>query len=309
MRTSHQDNRAAALLLVLWAIAVLSFSVLWVADLVSIELDSGAADAKRLAARQIALSGVALGMHPQVTREDVTLLNQDLADGGQMRVRIRGEGARLNINRLLADQDRVTLKNLFLLWGLNNDEADVLFDRLTDWVDDDAGRQLNGAERADYEAIGIVDAPANRPFRSVDEMGRVMGMEVLAERYPGWREAFTVFGDGLVDVNEAEADVLQAATGLTPEMVQDILRLRRGGDEIEPSEDDVRFESIDQLAGWLQASSLPPDRAAARLTTESTVKRIDSRGMVDDCEVRISVVTASGGDGGQSTDYLLWEER
>ena len=307
-RSAHHD-RAAALLLVLWAIAVLSFAVLWVADLVSIELDSGAADAKRLAARQIALSGVALGMHPRVAREDVALLNQDLADGGKMRVRIRGEGARFNINRLLADQDRVTLKNLFILWGLNNDEADVLFDRLTDWVDEDAGRQLNGAERADYEAIGIMDAPANRPFRSVDEMGRVMGMEVLAERNPGWREAFTVFGDGMIDVNEAEADVLQAATGLTPEMVQDILRLRRGGDEIEPSEDDVRFESVDQLAGWLQASTLPPDRAAARLTTESTVKRIDSRGMVDDCEVRISVVTASGGDGGQSTDYLLWEER
>ena len=102
-RSAHHD-RAAALLLVLWAIAVLSFAVLWVADLVSIELDSGAADAKRLAARQIALSGVALGMHPRVAREDVALLNQDLADGGNMRVRIRGEGARFNINRLLADQ-------------------------------------------------------------------------------------------------------------------------------------------------------------------------------------------------------------
>jgi general secretion pathway protein K len=309
MMIAWHKQRAAALLLVLWAIAVLSFAVLWVADLVGIELESGSADAKRLAARQISLSGVALGMHPRVTREDVALLNQDLDGGGKLRVRIRGEGARFNINRLLADQDRVTLKNLFLLWGLNNDEADVLFDRLTDWVDDDAGRQLNGAERAEYEAIGIIDAPANRPFRSVDEMGRVMGMDVLAERNPGWREAFTVFGDGLIDVNEAEADVLQAATGLTPEMVQDILRLRRGGDEVEPSEDDVRFESIDQLTGWLQASSLPPDRVAARLTTESTVKRIDSRGFVDDCEVRISVVTASGGEGGPSTDYLLWEER
>jgi len=308
MKVTRQPPRAAALLLVLWAIAVLSFAVLWVADLVGIELDSGAAEAKRLAARQIALSGVALGLHPQVTREDVALLNQDLDDGGKLRVRIRGEGARFNINALLAEQDRITLKNLFLLWGLNNDEADVLFDRLTDWVDDDAGRQLNGAERADYEAMGIVDAPANRPFRSVDEMGRVMGMEVLAERHPAWREAFTVFGDGRIDVNEAGPDVLQAVTGLTPEMVGDILRLRRGGDEIEPSEDDVRFESVEQLAGWLQASSLPADRVMARLTTESTVKRIDSRGLVDDCEVLISVVTASG-DGGQPTDYLLWEER
>jgi type II secretory pathway component PulK len=308
MRKTRPSQRAAALLLVLWAIAVLSFAVLWVADLVGLELESGASGAKRLAARQIALSGVALGLHPQVTREDVALLNQDLDDGGKLRVQIRGEGARFNINALLAEQDRITLKNLFILWGLSNDEADVLFDRLTDWVDDDAGRQLNGAEQADYEAMGIVDAPADRPFRSVDEMGRVMGMEVLAERNPGWREAFTVFGDGKIDVNEAGADVLQAVTGLTPEMVGDILRLRRGGDEIEPSEDDVRFESVEQLGGWLQTSPLPPDRVTARLTTESAVKRIDSRGLVDDCEVLISVVTAAG-DGGQPTEYLLWEER
>jgi type II secretory pathway component PulK len=308
MRKTRPSQRAAALLLVLWAIAVLSFAVLWVADLVGLELESGASGAKRLAARQIALSGVALGLHPQVTREDVALLNQDLDDGGKLRVQIRGEGARFNINALLAEQDRITLKNLFILWGLSNDEADVLFDRLTDWVDDDAGRQLNGAEQADYEAMGIVDAPADRPFRSVDEMGRVMGMEVLAERNPAWREAFTVFGDGKIDVNEAGADVLQAVTGLTPEMVGDILRLRRGGDEIEPSEDDVRFESVEQLGGWLQTSPLPPDRVTARLTTESAVKRIDSRGLVDDCEVLISVVTAAG-DGGQPTEYLLWEER
>ena len=308
MKLPPAAARGAALLLVLWAIAVLSFAVLWVADLVGLELESGAAGAKRLAARQIALSGVALGLHPQVTREDVALLNQDLDDGGKMRVRIRGEGARFNINALLAEQDRITLKNLFILWGLSNDEADVLFDRLTDWVDDDAGRQLNGAERADYEAMGIVDAPADRPFRSVDEMGRVMGMEVLAERNPAWREAFTVFGDGEIDVNEAGPDVLQAVTGLTPEMVGDILRLRRGGDEIEPSEDDVRFESVEQLGGWLQTSPLPLDRVTARLTTESAVKRIDSRGLVDDCEVLISVVTAAG-DGSQPTEYLLWEER
>jgi type II secretory pathway component PulK len=308
MKPPRAAARGAALLLVLWAIAVLSFAVLWVADLVGLELESGAAGAKRLAARQIALSGVAFGLHPQVTREDVALLNQDLDDGGKLRVRIRGEGARFNINALLAEQDRITLKNLFILWGLSNDEADVLFDRLTDWVDDDPGRELNGAERADYEAMGIVDAPADRPFRSVDEMGRVMGMEVLAERNPGWREAFTVFGDGRIDVNEAGPDVLQAVTGLTPEMVGDILRLRRGGDEIEPSEDDVRFESVEQLGGWLQTSPLPPDRVTARLTTESAVKRIDSRGLVDDCEVLISVVTAAG-DGGQPTEYLLWEER
>ncbi|MBJ7258968.1 MAG: general secretion pathway protein GspK [Chthoniobacterales bacterium] len=301
-------NRAAALLLVLWAIAILSFAVLWVADLVNLELAARSADSRGMAARQIALSGVAIGLHPQVTREDTELLNREVRPGETMRVRIRGEGARFNINRLLAQQDRMMLKNLFVLWGLDGDAADVLIDRLTDWVDDDIGRQLNGAERSEYEAAGIVGAPADRPFRSVDEMGRVLGMEELAAVKPDWRDAFTIFGDGKIDVNEAGADVLQAATGLTPEMTADVIRARLGPDGEEGTEDDLRFESIDQLNGWLTASSYPADQAAARLATESTVKRIDSRGMVGDCERLISVVAESG-DGSQGSSYLLWEEK
>jgi len=308
MKKSSTPSAGAALLLVLWAIAVLSFSVLWVADLVNIELESGAAEARGLRARQIALSGVALGMHPRVSRDDTELLNQDLSGGEKLRVRIRGEGARLNINALLEGQDRAVLLNLFTLWGLSSDDADMLIDRLTDWIDDDIGRQMNGAEQSEYEAAGIIGSPANRPFRSVDEMGQVLGMEVLIRVNPDWREAFTIFGDGKVDVNEASSDILQAAAGLTPEMTEDILRMRRGDDEIEPSEDDYRFESLAELSGWLQASTQSAAEAVARLTTESTVKRIDSRGMVDDCERQISVVTATG-SGGPSGKYLLWEER
>jgi len=300
--------RGAALLLVLWAIAILSFSVLWVSNLVNSEMESGSADVRGMAARELALSGVALGLHPQVTREDTALLDREIRPGERLRVRIRGEGARFNINQLLAAQETVVLKNLFILWGLSNDESDVLIDRLIDWVDNDIGRRLNGAEQAEYEAAGMVGAPANRPFRSVDEMGRVLGMDALTAGHPGWREAFTIFGDGKIDVNEADSDVLQAATGLTPEMVADILRMRRGGDEVEPSEDDFKFKDIQQLNGWLQASPLPPDQVAGRLTTQSTVKRIDSRGIVGECERLISVVAESG-EGVQATNYLLWEEK
>ena len=308
MKKASPSPRGAALLLVLWAIAILSFAVLWVADLVNLELATKSAEARGMAARQIALSGVALGLHPQVTREDIALLNREVRPGEMMRVRIRGEGARFNINQLLAQQDRLVLKNLFVLWGLDSDAADILIDRLTDWVDDDIGRQLNGAEQTEYEAAGIVGAPANRPFRSVGEMGRVLGMEELTAVKPNWRDAFTIFGDGKIDVNEAESDVLQTATGLTPEMTADIVRVRLGPDGEEGTEDDLRFESVDQLNGWLTASSYPAGQAAARLSTESTVKRIDSRGIVGDSERLISVVAESG-EGGQVSNYLLWEEK
>lgn len=307
-RRDTHGNRAAALLLVLWAIAILSFAVLWTADLVNLELASKSADSRGMAAREIALSGVAIGLHPQVTREDNDLLDREVRPGELMRVRIRGEGARFNINQLLAQQDRMVLKNLFVLWGLDGDAADILIDRLTDWVDDDIGRQLNGAEKTEYEAAGIFDAPANRPFRSVDEMGRVLGMEDLAKIKPDWRDAFTIFGDGKIDVNEAGPDVLQAATGLTPEMTADVIRARLGPDGEEGTEDDLRFASVDQLGGWLTASSYPAGQAAARLATESSVKRIDSRGIVGDCERLISVVAGSG-EGGSGANYLLWEEK
>ena len=302
-------TRGAALMLVLWAIAVVGFAVVWLASIVGTELETGAVDSTGLRARLIAVSGVALGLHPQVKPDDTELLNRDLGGGEEMHVRIRGEGGRLNINKLLEQRDRNTLQNLFVLWGMNSDEADRLIDKLIDWVDDDAGRGLNGAEQAEYEAAGIPDAPTNRPFRSVSEMQRVLDMDKLAALKPDWADYFTIFGDGRVDVNEASPDVLQAVTGMTPEAAAALVKYRAGEDGVQPSEDDFKFEDVKQAAGWLQSSRLPAADVASRISTESSVKRIDSRGIVGDREIQISVVAAQGGESGGETNYLLWEEK
>ena len=307
--TPRSTTSGAALLLVLWAITVISFAVLWAANVVNLELETTISDSAGLRARQIAVSGVALGLHPQVKREDTELLNRDFGAGERMEVRIRGEGARFNINQLIQQQDRITMLNLLTLWGLTPDEANALIDRWKDWTDEDEFRTgFGGAERGDYEALGIANAPANRPFRSVSEMARVLGMEQVATLKPDWADSFTIFGDGKIDVNEADAGVLQAATGIVPEMVEGILQQRRGPDGIEPSEDDFRFEDVSQLAGWLAGSMLPSEQILAKLSTESSVKRIDSRGIVGERSRLISVVAASG-DGGDGTTYLLWEEK
>ena len=307
--TPRSTTSGAALLLVLWAITVISFAVLWAANVVNLELETTISDSAGLRARQIAVSGVALGVHPQVKREDTELLNRDFGAGERMEVRIRGEGARFNINQLIQQQDRITMLNLLTLWGLTPDEANALIDKWKDWTDEDEFRTgFGGAERGDYEALGIANAPANRPFRSVSEMARVLGMEQVATLKPDWADSVTIFGDGKIDVNEADAGVLQAATGIVPEMVEGILQQRRGPDGIEPSEDDFRFEDVSQLAGWLAGSMLPSEQILAKLSTESSVKRIDSRGIVGERSRLISVVAASG-DGGDGTTYLLWEEK
>ena len=307
--TPRSTTLGAALLLVLWAITVISYAVLWAANVVNLELETTISDSAGLRARQIAVSGVALGVHPQVKREDTELLNRDFGAGERMEVRIRGEGARFNINQLIQQQDRITMLNLLTLWGLTPDEANALIDKWKDWTDEDEFRTgFGGAERGDYEALGIANAPANRPFRSVSEMARVLGMEQVATLKPDWADSFTIFGDGKIDVNEADAGVLQAATGIAPEMVEGILQQRRGPDGIEPSEDDFRFEDVSQLAGWLAGSMLPSEQILAKLSTESSVKRIDSRGLVGDRAWLISVVAAPSEGGGQAS-YLLWEEQ
>jgi type II secretory pathway component PulK len=61
--TTATHPSGAALLLVLWAITVISFSVLWMANVVNLELETTVSDSAGLTARQIAVSGVALGLH------------------------------------------------------------------------------------------------------------------------------------------------------------------------------------------------------------------------------------------------------
>ena len=91
-------------------------------------------------------------------------------------------------------------------------------------------------------------------------------------------------------------------------MAEGILQQRRGPDGIEPSEDDFSFEDVAQVAGWLGGSTRPAGQVAAKLTTESSVKRIDSRGIVGERSRLISVVAESG-EGGEAATYLLWEEK
>ncbi len=292
----------------MWAIALLSFAVLWMARVVDLEMDAAAGDARGFRGRELALSGVALGLHPGIERTD-PLLRREFPDGAALRVEIRGENGRLNINRLLLENDRQTLKNLFRLWGLPVTEVDPVLDALLDYVDADDFKRLNGAERADYEKAGIEGMPANRPFRSVEEMAGVAGMDRIASLRPDWQEAFTIFGDGKLDINEASSELLQAVTGLAPEQVEVLLLFRRGQDGLEFTLDDQKVESLDQVRTILPMSNEQFELFSRRAGTTSSVKRIESTGSVADLERSISVVAAQQDGAGGPPKIFLWSEK
>jgi type II secretory pathway component PulK len=113
------------------------------------------------------------------------------------------KGGRFNINFILFSEDKALIRLIFAEWGIDFDTASEIADALIDWIDSDDDLELNGAERDFYEGQGIFEQPFNRPFYALEEMRLVRGMPLVEAANPNWRDWFTVWSSGGLDVNEA----------------------------------------------------------------------------------------------------------
>lgn len=296
-RVPSGRTAGSALLIMLWAVALLSATTLGLAVYLQSGLDEDAARSKAFRARQLAESGLAVGMHDAVDRGD-PVLSQSPGPGESFRVRILSEGSRVNINQAIQNEDDTTLLDLFTAWGLDLDQAERVIDSLRDWVDEDDLTRLAGFEYRDYAAIGQPQLPRNEPFRSVEEMALCRGMELIEAARPDWRDAFTTWGDGKIDVNDAGVEILVAGGGLSEAMAQSVVDSRVGLDGVPDTEDDLVFESLDQFRVFLGLGDLAFQSIQDRLTTSSSIERITSTGQVGDIRRTLTaVVRAGGGDG------------
>jgi len=94
-------------------------------------------------------------------------------DGAQVDIRIEDEAGKINLN--LADS---ALLDAFLrALGETPEVAQQLAGAILDWRDaDDASPPGGGAERADYQAAGLPYGPRNARFETLGELQRVLGM-------------------------------------------------------------------------------------------------------------------------------------
>ncbi len=152
------SRRGSALILVLWCLLLLGIAVFGVVELVQLSVEHTSHEALAVEARALASSGVALGLSPQIMKDD-PILSQQPSPGRSFKVLIQSEGARLNLNFVLLSGHREILENLFTQWGLKIDEADHVADCLYDWVTPGDLKSLNGAKANDY-------ANANPPAAS-----------------------------------------------------------------------------------------------------------------------------------------------
>jgi type II secretory pathway component PulK len=298
-------RRGSALVLVLWCLLLIGIAVFGVTQLVGLSAEHTSHAQSALEARALALSGVALGLDPQIFKDD-PLLSQQPSPGRKFEVRIESEGSRLNLNYVLLSGHREILVNLFTQWGLPNDEAGHVADCLYDWITPGDLKSLNGAKAGDYAAAGLSQRPSYQPFASMAEVAQVMGMDLVTKVKSDWPDHFTLWSGGPLNINEAPADLIAAVFGIDPQRVQNFVAMRNGRDGIAGTVDDVPVTNLQVFQGELGIGDLSMKALAGEISLSDPARRVKSVGQADGARVIISVVTRLNTS---PVQYLLWSEQ
>lgn len=259
MTPHRKRGRGMALILVVWLLlgltaALAGFAVLAHTEGVLARQQRIAAEGRHLVQAGIELAAWHL-MHPDPQRRWVAdgRTYRVEYDGAVLDVQVRAEAGRLDLN--LADED--TLRRLMEQVGVEPARAVALAGAIADWRDPDDLPGPNGAERAQYLAAGLDYGPRNRPFLTVDELRRVLGMD-----HATWvrlAPSLTVHAGAAPEPWLAGPDVL-VALGIDPMFVQAFMEAREawqpGMGEPPASPDGGSFDPARGLGTYSIASRL-----------------------------------------------------
>ncbi|TWG89460.1 general secretion pathway protein K [Luteimonas sp. J16] len=220
MSRLRAHGRGAALVLVLWLVALMAALIGAFAMTAQTEYLQGRTLDASLVAGQAARAGLDYAVtrvsHPEPRR-------QWLPDGrryawrfggADVEVRIVDESGKLDLNAA----EPASLSALMQVLGVERGRADALAAAIVDWRDgDDLTQPQGGAEDPQYAAAGLAWGAKDAPFETVAEVEQVLGMT------PGLFAALaphlTVYsGLPIPDTRFAAGPVLQAM-GVDPEPV------------------------------------------------------------------------------------------
>ncbi len=291
---SRRWRSGSALIAVFWMIAILGMVMFSGAKALQADTEFTRMMRGRIFAKRYAEMGLEVARHPAIQQDD-PLLHFTSNDGGGYNVTLVAEEARLNVNHLVQTGDKVLLRRLFTRWGFKPEFVAALCDGLKDWADADENVSLNGAEKREYEKMGFAGMPFNRPFKEVEEMLHVRGMEIVNAERPDWREWFTVFGDGRVDINDARPELISLLADVPMERVQPLLTFRAGRDGAMRTQDDQRLGSVPQVAQMLGVFH---PQVVAQLTQwiqfAGPIRRIESVGSLGPLQRKLILITQGG---------------
>ena len=295
-----KDIRASVLLIVLWALFLLSAAVLAWAKIVQQDILVSGRENREVEAKAMAHSGLALALHPLVTQK-TPLLEEQLADDMSFRVKMVSEGGKLNLNWLIAGEEPRKLE-LLKQWlrqmDLNFKDTEIFVDCLLDFTDGDDVKRLNGVEdKDDYH-------PPNRPLVSLDELTQVANSKLLTSK-PGWREQLTIHSQGPIDLTAANENILRLIPGIGEARMQRFLQYRRGKDGVDGTIDDPEFKSMQELFSFLGLSQKQGQDIGGLVGFKDPTMHITSEGTSAKVVRQVEVVARKGGS---NPVILYWKE-
>ncbi len=288
----HPSRRGAALIAVLWLIAILAMACMATLRVISFDMEIASAKIHGSRARQVAEMGIALGSHNLIKRTDPLLhyVNEETGEGFD--VKLTSEGGRFNINYILLSDDKELLRSIFIGWGLELDVAQGVADKLKDWVDSGDDEELKGAEKKSYEKEGRINQPFNRPFYDLSEMALVQGMDLVEAVRPDWRNWFTIWSSGGLDLNEASAELIAAAADVPIERAEAIPQKVRGEDGLRDTTDDVALTDTAAALALAGVDAQDP-KMLKRFSAKDETMRIESIGYAEGAKRKITVIVAN----------------
>ena len=294
-------RKASALMLMVWAIMLMSVTVAGVVQYVSFSADEAVLDAADFKTLHLAECGIVLGLHPDLRSTDPVLKQKVGTDSG-FEVWLTSEGSRMPINFITDPRVAEAMVKLFETWGLSTDDATIAAQSLADWVDSDDDQRAQGAEEEFYKGMNVYDVPRNQGFISVEEMQLVRGMDLVERKKPDWKNYFSVYTDGQIDLLHATKDVIIASTGAAEGDVERLISQRDGGDGIHGTEDDGRL-SDNTAISLLGLSTEQLAAVRSNITYGgNAVRRVESIGWVGEKRRKITVIARRQDD--NSLTYL-----
>ncbi len=289
------------MLLVLWAMIVLTSAVLVYATFIRQTLITATQAYNDTDARAMANSGMALGLHPLVTKETPALAMQEGADPG-FRVRMISEGAKLNLNFVFSgeDQRKIEMFKRWMEWrGIEYNDRERIVDCILDYLDADNLKRINGEE--DNKSYH----PPNRgQFQTVEELEQVWGIEALTSQ-GGWKDDLTIYSNGPIDVTSADFQILRLLPGLGDAGIQRFIEWRRGSDQIDGTLDDPPITKLEQIQGFLGLNKTQFSALGGMIGLKDNTWNITSEGWSGKVHRQIEVVARKGG---QNPTILSWKE-
>ena len=204
--------RGAALLLVLWLVALLTALVGAYALTARMEALQGRVGSRGTIVQEIARAGMEYALVRVADRNPETHWQPNgrayawRFDGHDVQVRIIDETGKVDLNQA----DVPLLSRLMQALGEPPDASDALAAAIVDWRDaDDLSQPVGGAEDGDYAAAGRPYGAKDAPFETIAELEQVLGM--TPDLYARLEPFLTLYsGRGQPDATYAQGPVLVA---------------------------------------------------------------------------------------------------